>query len=167
MSTLTSSCMSQARWCYAAQASLRQQFCCRQHVRRQGHGMSFLVPFGVLVCSALWLRGLKSLWARAVVLASLLGLLFVLLPSVTQDKALASLAIYQSETTTFSASVAAQLERGEREAAKKRLLYFTKNQNWATVNDPEALRAFFKRAESADGEAPAAGVQGSTVPASK
>ena len=99
--------------------------------------MSFLVPFGILVCSALWLRGLKSLWARAVVLASVLGLLLVLLPSVTEDKALVSLAICQSETKAFSASVASQLERGEREAAKKRLLYFAKG---SKLGDSERSR---------------------------
>jgi hypothetical protein len=121
--------------------------------------MSLLVPFGILVCSALWLKGLKSLWARAVLLASLLGLLFVLLPSVSQDRTLANLAIYQQEAMTFSAGVAAQLERGDHEAAKKRLLYFAKNQNWTIANEPDALRAFYKRAESEEGSTPTTGVQ--------
>ena len=129
--------------------------------------MSFLVPLGILVCSALWLKGLNSFWARAVLLASFFGRLFVLLPSVNQDRDLAHLTIYQQEAIAFSANVAAQLERGDQEAARRRLLYFAKNQDWKTANDPEALRAFYKRAESAERYSPATGVPSTQASASK
>jgi hypothetical protein len=121
----------------------------------------------MLVCSAIWLKGLKSIWSRAALLASFLLLLFVLLPSVNQDRNLASLAIYQQEAIAFAEKVAAQLERGEQEAARKRLLYFSKNQDWKTANDPEALRAFYKRTDSAEKSTPATGAQSTQASTSK
>lgn len=123
--------------------------------------MSFLVPIGIFVCSVLWLKGPKSLWARAVVLTGFLLLLAVLVPSLGADKSRANLTIYQMEVIDFSSKVAYQLERGEHEAARKRLLYFAKNQDSETVNDLEAMRIFFKREELADGKTAKAGSQGS------
>ncbi|HEY9106647.1 MAG TPA: hypothetical protein VIN58_08190 [Roseateles sp.] len=114
--------------------------------------MSFIVPLGLLVCSVLWLKGLKSIWARGLLLASFLGLTFVLIPSVRQDASYAHLAIYQQEAISFSAEVAADIERGDSETAKKKLRYFSKHQDWSIANDPETLRAFYKQVRSAGRE---------------
>jgi len=129
--------------------------------------MSLLVPLGLMVCSALWLKGLKSLWVRGLLLAVFLGLLAVLLPSVTQDKSATSLANYQEEAKAFAAGVAAHIERGDIDGAKRRLLYFSANQNWSTANDSDALRDFYKDVERAGQGAAASASQSTPAPASQ
>ena len=111
--------------------------------------MILLVPVGLVACAALWLKGLKSLWQRALLLVVFLVLLGVLLPSMNQNMSLAYLAIYQQEAQAFAARVAAHIERGDSEGAKKQLVYFTKNQDWSTANDPDSLRSFYQGIELA------------------
>jgi len=127
--------------------------------------MSLFVPLGLLLCSALWLKGLRSIWARALLLASFLGLTFVLLPSVGMDTSSVHLAIYQVEASAFAADVAADIDRGDSGAAKKQLLYFSKHQDRSTANDPEALRAFFREVRSAGKEMTASNSQAVQSPA--
>lgn len=129
--------------------------------------MSLLVPLGLIACSALWLKGLKSLWGRGLLLAAFLGLLAVLLPSVTQDRSAVSLSIYQKEAQTFAAGVAAHIERGDIEGAKRRLLYFSANQKWSTANDSDALRGFYKDVELAGQGAAAPAPQSTPARASQ
>lgn len=113
--------------------------------------MEFLPLFGILACCLLWLRGLKSLWARALLLAGLAVQAPIVLPGITQDQSLSNLGIYQSEAAAFAARVASLIERGDHDAAKRQLLYFSSRQNWDTATSSKALQRLYKQMESEGG----------------
>lgn len=129
--------------------------------------MELLPPFGILMCCLLWLRGLKSLWARALLLACLVVQAAIVLPALNQDRSLVNLTIYQSEAAAFAARAAALIEGGDPEAARQQLLYFSSRQDWETATSPDALRRFYKQMESDAEAAPARPASSPQLPAAR
>ena len=129
--------------------------------------MSLLVPIAVFVICALWIKGLKSAWSRAALLACLLGLLGILLPSLSADRTQADFAIYQQESIAFAKSVSSSLAQGDSRAAQAMLDYFAGHQDWKTVSDSKEMAAFFKAAAQQTPSAAAATAEPSSSPSTQ